>query len=85
MFIYRFIRFQYSHERKVFEPIVFNSSMPCNYIQEELSKGLSETSENPGTNYHVQMLRYGLCDIIIPIKSLPALLINEVLNPFYLF
>lgn len=85
MFEYRFIRFQYSHERKIFEPIVYNSNLPFNYIKESLSKGMSVNSENPSTNYHMQLIRYGVCDIIIPNPSLFSLLLNEVLNPFYLF
>ena len=33
----------------------------------------------------MQLLKYGGCNIQVPIKSIPELLINEVLNPFYLF
>jgi magnesium-transporting ATPase (P-type) len=29
--------------------------------------------------------RYGPCQLIVPRKSIPALLVDEVLNPFYLF
>lgn len=29
--------------------------------------------------------RYGDCQIVVPRKSIPRLLIDEVLNPFYLF
>ena len=33
----------------------------------------------------MQRLRYGKCDIEVPLKSIPELLVQEVLNPFYLF
>jgi hypothetical protein len=85
MFEYRFIRFQYSHERKIFEPLVFNSAMPFTHIKEQLSQGVSESSDNPNTNYLVQKLKYGPCDIIIPDYSFPKLVVDEILNPFYLF
>lgn len=85
MFEYRFIRFQYHNEKNIFEPIVFNSSLPYNMIHENLSGGTSMKSDNAHKNYHVQRIRYGVCDILIPIDPLPKLLLREVLNPFYLF
>jgi len=33
----------------------------------------------------MQLIKYGQCNIEIPIKSIPRLLIEEVLNPFYIF
>lgn len=33
----------------------------------------------------MQLIKYGKCSIEVPVKSIPALLIQEVLNPFYLF
>lgn len=85
MFEHRFIRFQYHHERKIFEPIVFNANLPFNLITETLSDGIHLNTDNANKNYEVQKLRYGICDILIPIDNLPTLLVKEVLNPFYLF
>ena len=31
------------------------------------------------------LLRYGPCQIDVPVKSVPVLLVQEVLNPFYIF
>jgi cation-transporting P-type ATPase 13A2 len=33
----------------------------------------------------MQLIKFGKCNIDVPIKSIPRLLIEEVLNPFYLF
>lgn len=33
----------------------------------------------------MQLLKYGKCNIEVPVKSIPRLLVEEVLNPFYLF
>ena len=85
MFEYRFIRFQYHHERHIFEPIVFNANLPYNMIHETLTSGTSTQTENAHKNYHVQRTRYGICDILIPIEPIGTLLLREVLNPFYLF
>jgi len=37
------------------------------------------------TEYHMQMLKFGPCNINVPEKSIPRLLVEEVLNPFYIF
>ena len=36
-------------------------------------------------NLILQKIKYGVCNIIIPMKTIPELLVKEVLNPFYLF
>ena len=33
----------------------------------------------------MSLLKYGHCNIDVPVKSIPRLLIDEVLNPFYIF
>ena len=33
----------------------------------------------------MQLMKFGPCNIEVPLKSIPALLIEEILNPFYLF
>jgi hypothetical protein len=64
---------------------VYNTTVPFKTIQEELSHGLTFESPNLDFNYQFQRIKYGICDIIIPVKSIPILLINEILNPLYLF
>lgn len=39
---------------------------------------------NPSA-YNMALQLYGPCNIEVPIKSIPLLLVDEVLNPFYLF
>jgi hypothetical protein len=36
-------------------------------------------------DYQIALLKYGTCNIVVPIKSIPRLLVEEILNPFYLF
>ena len=31
------------------------------------------------------MVKYGPCNIEVPVKGIPELLMSEILNPFYLF
>jgi hypothetical protein len=59
--------------------------LPYKEILDNFSGGVS--SDNPvlGLNLILQKIKYGICDIIIPINSIPQLLVKEVLNPFYLF
>ena len=33
----------------------------------------------------MQLLKYGNSNIVVPTRSIPSILIEEVLNPFYLF
>lgn len=33
----------------------------------------------------MSLIKYGKCNIEVPIKSIPLLLIDEILNPFYIF
>ncbi len=40
---------------------------------------------NTQSEYRLNLIKYGPCNIEVPIKSIPELLINEILNPFYLF
>jgi cation-transporting P-type ATPase 13A2 len=44
------------------------------------SKGMNNPS-----NYRLNLIKYGPCNIDVPVKTIPELLINEILNPFYLF
>jgi cation-transporting ATPase 13A2 len=36
-------------------------------------------------DYQLALLKFGPCNIEVPVKSIPELLVYEVLNPFYLF
>lgn len=54
--------------------------MPFSTIHSKYSGGVQNETE-----YRMQLIKYGKCNIEVPIKSVPRLLIEEVLNPFYLF
>jgi hypothetical protein len=62
-----------------FEPIVFQVRDSHQQIIKQFATGL----DTPQVKSARQ--RYGDCQIVVPRKSLPGLLVDEVLNPFYLF
>jgi hypothetical protein len=64
----------------MFTPIIYSPEKPFKEIHDTMSKGIEGEFE-----LKFSKIRYGLCDIDIPIKSIPDLLIHEVLNPFYIF
>lgn len=64
----------------MFRPIIFDCKQPYNDIHRLYSEGF----KNP-IDYQFELLKYGKCQIDVPMKSLPRLLIEEVLNPFYVF
>jgi cation-transporting ATPase 13A3/4/5 len=35
--------------------------------------------------YQQQLMKFGPCNIEVPVRSVPSLLVEEILNPFYLF
>jgi hypothetical protein len=50
-----------------------------NLIRERFNEGLTHSAA-------VNMKEiFGGCNINVPLKSIPSLLVSEVLNPFYLF
>jgi hypothetical protein len=59
--------------------------LPYKEIIDKFSGGVSNDNQNLNLNLTLQKIKYGVCDIIIPVKSIPELLIKEILNPFYLF
>jgi cation-transporting ATPase 13A2 len=64
----------------MFVPIKFDCILPYENIHTKFSRGLSNDTE-----YQMQLLMYGPCNIEVPTKSIPQLLVEEVLNPFYVF
>lgn len=64
----------------MFLPIIFNFKMPYQAIHNQYSGGIKQESF-----YRSQLIKYGKCNIEVPVKSVPRLLIEEVLNPFYIF
>jgi hypothetical protein len=64
----------------IFTPIVFDYEIPYSTIHSKYSAGIQNEGE-----YKMQLIKFGKCNIEVPVKSIPRLLIDEVLNPFYLF
>ena len=64
-----------------FIPVLFEVNGKSLYtIQVEYSHGIINQAE-----YRKALIQFGKCQIHVPIKSIPRLLIDEVLNPFYIF
>jgi len=61
-------------------PIIFDYNLPYSTVHNRYSGGLQNE-----VDYRMQFIKYGKCNIEVPIKSIPRLLVEEVLNPFYLF
>ena len=64
----------------MFIPIRYDISKPYQDIHSQFSKGIKSDAE-----YNLQLIKYGKSVIDVPVKSIPLLLITEVLNPFYIF
>jgi cation-transporting ATPase 13A3/4/5 len=78
-FMYRFIKFEYDFSSDTFRPVVFKATMSQKDILTRYSCGIDKTK-------HQSLIeRYGPCQLEVPRKSFIRLLIDEVLNPFYLF
>lgn len=78
-FSYRFIKFKFNVIENKFKPVMFDILKTQEQILNELSIGLNK-SDIP----KLQEV-YGPCQLEVPRKSIPKLLIDEVLNPFYIF
>lgn len=78
-FVFRFIRFKFNKHAKKFEPILFNIKNSHKQIIKAYARGLTSGQ------VQASKLLYGPCEIHVPRKSIPRLLIDEVLSPFHLF
>jgi cation-transporting ATPase 13A2 len=80
IFEYRFISYEYNHQRQIFVPIKFDTNLPYAEITNRFKGGLTTDDE-----YELALLRYGRCTIHVPIQPIPILLVTEIMNPFYIF
>ena len=85
MIEYRFQKYEFNYDLDLFEPIIFKTNLTYNQIIETYSGGVADDSQQLDLNYKLLQVKFGVCDIIIPKKSLAELIVKEVLNPFYLF
>jgi cation-transporting ATPase 13A3/4/5 len=74
-FYHRFMPFVYDGGQ--FIPVFFETRVPYNEIV--VSNGLKSK--------HIPKLQrqFGSCQIIVPLKSIPVLLVHEILHPFFVF
>ena len=79
MFEYRFIKFLFNFEELRFEAIKFNTDLSY----EDLRQIYVRSSDN--SSRELARIKFGSCVLDVPKKSVFQLLINEVLNPFYIF
>ena len=82
MFEYRFIKFQWHEDLQLFEPIKFNCEIPYDSLRAKYTDAEMSYSESLRQFYRIL---FGACEIEVPKKSIMRLLIDEVLNPFYIF
>ena len=80
VFEYRFVKFLFDYTQQSFIPLMFNCELPYNTIISKYSEGISSS-----TDFEIALMKYGPCNIVVPEKSIPFLLVTEVLNPFYIF
>jgi len=81
MFEYRFIRFNWDYEEQKFVPTRYDVSMPYEEIRNKLKNELILTDKQRKLQQEI----YGPADIEIPKEYVSTILINEVLNPFFVF
>ena len=78
-FEYRFVQFVYNFAKDQFEPTLYPVSMPHKKILSTLIGGLK--SQDIADRRKL----YGQCQLEVPKPSIMNLMIEEILNPFYLF
>lgn len=79
-FSFRFSKYYFDENARSFIPIEFDYYKPYQHIHDSYAKGVQEGEE------HLSLVdQYGKCNIILPEKGIFKLLIEEILNPFYIF
>jgi cation-transporting ATPase 13A2 len=77
--MYRFIKFQYIFEVNRFEPIVLDTNLPYDDLRTQFTKLKTEDQRR------LERIKFGECVVAVPYQTVFSLLVNEVLNPFYIF
>lgn len=78
-FVYRFIHFEFERDVRTFKPVVFDITTTHAEILGKHSAGLTEQESSCLRH------KYGPCELRVPRKGACRLLVDEVLNPFYIF
>jgi hypothetical protein len=62
-----------------FEPIVLDTNLPYNELRERYTQPKTETQRS------LERIKFGECVVNVPKAGIFDLLVQEVLNPFYIF
>lgn len=64
----------------MFVPIIFNTDLPFDSLRKAYMLSAMSDAE-----HKLQQIRFGECLVNVPEKSVIQILLDEVLNPFYIF
>lgn len=67
-------------EQGYFRPILFNTALPFNKLRARYATATMEDQE-----HHFQEIRFGKGVIDVPKKTVVQILMDEILDPFYIF
>ena len=81
-FTYRFINFEWKPASNAFQPIKFDCALPYDTLRSTFTA--PERFGNESLR-NLQRMKFGRCEVEVPPKTVTGLLLQEVLNPFYLF
>lgn len=79
-FEYRFTKYYFDKEESAFVPLEFDYYKTYECLQTTFAQCVQE-----GKEYDHLVHLYGKCNIKLPEKNLFMMLIEDILNPFYLF
>lgn len=80
VFHFRFTKYFFEVSENAFVPVQFDFYRPYSEVHERYSNGVAE-----GAEYENLVNQYGKCSIVLPDKNIFRLLVEEILNPFFVF
>ena len=80
LFNFRFTKYYFDKLEQSFVPIEFDYYKTYEAVHDSLANGVKE-----GEDYHQRVDWFGKWNIVLPEKGIFQLLIQDILNPFYLF
>lgn len=78
IFKYHFLSYYLKKDK--FEPLYMDTNMPYNSLIDHYSKGIQDLDE-----IAEKQDLYGMCQMDVQVKSIPDLLVDEILHPFVMF
>lgn len=80
VFQFRFTKYFFEVSENAFVPVQFDFYKPYTEVHEHYSNGVAD-----GAEYNNLLNQYGGCSIVLPDKNIFRLLVEEILNPFFVF